>query len=212
MPMTTRDMVKSARTVVDYGSGPFSFMKSDWRKDREMAELARLVALPSGGRAEEYFDHYLSGAGTPKTFSAVQFIDQNDGVSRRFSREILQFFNANNLRNGQTGVIGFGQQDVTTYDWKMATGSFPIKWTYLGARTLSDGDLELVFSVEGSNEYKWYPDDAKRETQLLHQAMDRLRQPRTNALDFLQYKTPARNFWMYATRGEYTLRINAGKP
>lgn len=212
MPRTMRDMVETARTVVDYGSGPFSFMKSDWRKDREMAELAKFVALPSGGRAEEYFDHYLSGAGTPKTFSAVQFIEQNDGVYRKFSEAVLQLFNTNSLRIGQKGVVGLRQKDVTTEDWKMAVGSFPLEWTYQGARTLSGGDLELVFTVEGGNEYKWYPDDAKRESQLLHQAMDRLRQPKTNALDFLQYKAPARNFWMYATRGEYTLRINAGKP
>lgn len=211
MPMTMRDMVKTARTVVDYGSGPFSFMKSDWRKDREMAELARLVALPSGGRAEEYFDHYLSGAGTSKTFSAVQLIEENAGIHEQFSLAIQALFYANNLHIGQTGIVSIRQKDVTNYDWRMAIGSFPLAWRYRGANTLRDGNLELIFTVEGSNEYKWDPDDADRETQLLHQAMDRLRQPKTNALDFLQYKTPARNFWMYATPGEYRLRINPGK-
>lgn len=199
--MSTRSAVEFAAFVAKNGPGPMRVMQSQWRTDRTLIEMAKIVMMKSGGRAEEYINHYMDGTGTPKYFMASQLLNEDSGVSRGFINAINNEAKKSRMKPGQKGRYWVKQEYYTNKDWWMALGSFPLDWVYMGERQ-SNGTTMLELTISGKNEYKWHPDE-DRETKLVHQAADRLRHPQTNVLDILQPTQPAANFWMYATPCTY---------
>lgn len=204
MALSNKQLVEFSKFAIDH-SNP---LQSEWRKDRALLELAKFATMENGGRAQEYLNHYLEGSGTPKYFKASDLLSEDPNVAQVLASAVSLEAAKAPLKPGQTGIVGLRQRDISVLDWKLALGSFPLKWTYIATRA-TNGVTLLELTVKGSNEYKWHPDDSKRDTQVLHQAAARLQKPKTNLLDVLQNTKPAKDFWMFATESRYFVPLKS---
>lgn len=173
--------------------------------DVALLDLARQIRLKPDGRASRHIDHFLFGGGEEIVFSTGLLLNSDAGVRKRVSESITAniFKNPRMMRpdekrmSGGAYRIAVRQSDYADDDWKNALGGFIFQWEIAD---LSSDKTRVFATVWGANEYQWHP-AAKRTTQCIHEAGDRLTKSKT---------IRARNFWMVAT--PTIIVVATGKP
>lgn len=167
-----------------------------------LLEIARQIKMNPEGRASQFLDHFLFGGGEDIVFESGLLLNEDIGVRKRLSSEILHRVSSGpsgdeRTISGGAFVVSIRQKDFAVQDWQFALGSFAFEWELV---QLSSDKKRLFAKVWGANEYKWHP-AADRVTQCIHKAADRL----TGAKE-----VRAKNFWMVAR--PCTIVVASGKP
>lgn len=148
--------------------------------DLRIMTLARDREMQRGGRAERFLNHYLSGIGTPISFSLIDLFSEDSGVAGRVSRKVNEEVQKAEVGGreliGLTGTVPVHQIYFSNRDWQFATGSLNIQWECRGETVRNTVPL-LALDVWCRNIYRWHP-EVPRATQCVHQAAVRLQNPK----------------------------------
>jgi hypothetical protein len=170
--------------------------------DATLLHLAKQIKMKPSGRAALFIGHFIAGRGEDITFNSATLLNEDPGVRRRVSTQIVERLRKNpglsdKRMSGGDFVVSIRQRDYVIDDWQLALGSFAFEWEVVN----KSGDKKRTFArVWGANEYKWHP-AAARVTQCLHQAGDRLTRSE---------EIKSKNFWMVAT--PTVIVISTGQP
>lgn len=134
--------------------------------DLMLAEMAYEFELKGLPLATKFYRHFLNGSGLPIEIDTMKFLNENPGIIEEFRFKVRNWMDDGVTMSTKENDkdLDLPQYKIPNRDWRNAVGSISLDWVRVN---------ENIVNVWFNNLYQWHP-DAKRATQRLHQALNRL--------------------------------------
>jgi hypothetical protein len=141
------------------------------QSDRAVLWLAEKNEMKPGGRAALFLAHYVQGSGEDMVFPLEDLLTEDIGVRTLVRNHFAGLRLA--TRTTLQGSLTIRQRNYANEDWRLALGTFFLSYVpYQGVACPGQG---LLMTVSGADTYRWHPEDAKRITQCVHEAAERMK-------------------------------------